>query len=193
MEQSEKRRCYARIEFRAVQQEVEARLEQGYSLAAVYEELRKAGRLTMAYTTFCDYVRGGGRRAHGQPKPSPKPHPFDLAIGIMEPVELRVDCGYNLMQIYRGLVDSGVGIFDYAAFYDFIQDGEKLRIGQVMDEDFVYVDNDGFLPLLEKLASFFEAESDSANSDLYGSPDSISGGICGLSDSTYAEILGVED
>lgn len=169
MEKNSKRRCYARIEYRAAQQEIEARLEQGYSLSIVYDELCKAGCLTMAYTTFCDYVRGGGRRVHGKPKGGPKPPPLELALNIMAPVEARVDCGYNLRQIYQGLVNSGVEVIDYPAFYDFVHNGEKLRVNQVMGEDYLFVDKGSLLQLLEKLASFFEAESDCRSSRTHSS------------------------
>ena len=58
----------ARVEYRAVQKEVEAKLEAGYSKTLIYEELTAAGKLTISYSAFCDYVRGGGSRKHGRSK-----------------------------------------------------------------------------------------------------------------------------
>ncbi|MDL2259720.1 TraK family protein [Deltaproteobacteria bacterium OttesenSCG-928-K17] len=52
----------ARVEYRAVQSEVELLLDQGHSLKAVFEKMSQGGCLTVCYTTFCDYVRGGGKR-----------------------------------------------------------------------------------------------------------------------------------
>ena len=52
----------ARVEYRAVQPEVEQMLDQGHSVIAIYEKLFQRGQVTISYTTFCEYVRGGGRR-----------------------------------------------------------------------------------------------------------------------------------
>ena len=52
----------ARVEYRAVQAEVERMLDQGHTVKAVFEEMSQSGRLTISYNTFCEYVRGGGRR-----------------------------------------------------------------------------------------------------------------------------------
>ena len=52
----------ARVEYRAVQPEVEQMLDQGHSIKAVYEKMSKGGQVTVSYTTFCEYVRGSGRR-----------------------------------------------------------------------------------------------------------------------------------
>ena len=52
----------ARVEYRAVQPEVEQMLDQGYSVMAIYEKVSQSGQVTSSYTTFCEYVRGGGRR-----------------------------------------------------------------------------------------------------------------------------------
>ncbi|GHV56201.1 hypothetical protein FACS189460_0550 [Deltaproteobacteria bacterium] len=54
----------ARIEFRAVQEVVKEKLAAGYTQTMIYEELSAAGRLTVSYSAFCDYVRGGGQRLH---------------------------------------------------------------------------------------------------------------------------------
>ena len=63
---SRKRHGQARIEFRACRKEVEEKLAAGYSSIMIYEELAAAGRLTVSYSAFCDYVRGEGRRIHSR-------------------------------------------------------------------------------------------------------------------------------
>ena len=68
VEESKKRLSYARIEYRAVKAFVEKRIEDGYSLKLIFEELSKSGQVTMSYTAFCDYVRGAGKRVHGKKK-----------------------------------------------------------------------------------------------------------------------------
>lgn len=79
-EKSPKRLYYARVEYRKVQSEVEALHEEGHSLKVIYEQLSEAERLTMAYKTFCDYVRGGGKRYHPKKKtPAKKPQKMQPA------------------------------------------------------------------------------------------------------------------
>jgi hypothetical protein len=71
----------ARVEYRAVQTEAETLLAAGHSIHAVYEQLTAAGRLTLCYSAFCDYVRGKGERRHknrGQ-TPQAKPRPSQAA------------------------------------------------------------------------------------------------------------------
>lgn len=66
----------ARVEYRAVREEVEKLLEAGHSIHGVYERLTAAGRLTICYSAFCDYVRGQGERRHtkqGRPPASKQP------------------------------------------------------------------------------------------------------------------------
>jgi hypothetical protein len=58
----------ARVEYRKVQEDVEGKLTEGFSLRIVYEDLTTAGRLEIGYSTFCDYVRGKGERLHSRPK-----------------------------------------------------------------------------------------------------------------------------
>jgi hypothetical protein len=74
-ENKNQRPSFARIEFRAVQALVEQRLAEGYSIKLIFEELAEAGRLTMGYTSFCDYIRGGGVRRHGPDKNAQKKPP----------------------------------------------------------------------------------------------------------------------
>ncbi len=64
MSEVRKRPYEARVEYRAVQGEVENKLAEGYSIRIVYEQLTVAGRLTIGYSSFCDYVRGKGERRH---------------------------------------------------------------------------------------------------------------------------------
>ena len=52
----------ARVEYRAVQAEVERMLEQGHRAKAIFEEMSRNGRITISYSTFCAYVRGSGQR-----------------------------------------------------------------------------------------------------------------------------------
>ncbi|UQZ88886.1 hypothetical protein C4J81_06620 [Deltaproteobacteria bacterium Smac51] len=59
----------ARVEYRSLQPEIEKRLAEGYCMRFVFDEMTRDGRLTMGYTTFCDYVRGGGHRLHSRKKP----------------------------------------------------------------------------------------------------------------------------
>lgn len=57
-----------RIEYRAVQAEVEAKLAAGFRVRPIYVELRKAGKISISYSTFCSYVRGKGERKDGRHK-----------------------------------------------------------------------------------------------------------------------------
>ena len=86
-----KRHGQARIEFRACKKEVEEKAAAGYSNIMIYEELAAAGKLSISYSAFCDYVRGEGQRLHSRrksalerlrksgnnlSKPAAKPGPF---------------------------------------------------------------------------------------------------------------------
>jgi hypothetical protein len=51
-----------RVEYLAIQSVVGRMRDQGYTARAIFEEMSRQGRITIAYTTFCEYVRGGGRR-----------------------------------------------------------------------------------------------------------------------------------
>jgi len=75
MEEFRNRPYYARMEFATVQSDVEDMQKRGFSVKIMHEVFTKEGRLTMAYQTFCDYVRGGGQRLHGRKKDSPKQPP----------------------------------------------------------------------------------------------------------------------
>ena len=73
---SKKRHGRARVEYRAVQQEVTEKLAAGYSNIMIYEELAASGRLTVSYSAFCDYVRGEGNRSHSRRHRRSQTHPF---------------------------------------------------------------------------------------------------------------------
>ena len=75
MEEFKNRPYYARMEFTTVQSDVEAMRKRGYSVKIMHEVLTGEGRLTMAYKTFCDYVRGDGQRLHGRKKDALKQTP----------------------------------------------------------------------------------------------------------------------
>ena len=62
LSRNKRARYDARVEYRAVQPEVERMLDQGHSIKAIYEKVSQSGQVTASYTTFCEYVRGGGRR-----------------------------------------------------------------------------------------------------------------------------------
>ena len=60
----------ARVEYRAVQQEVSEKLAAGYSKIVIFEELTASGKLTVSYSAFCDYIRGEGKRNHSRRRKS---------------------------------------------------------------------------------------------------------------------------
>ena len=65
------RQYNARVEYRAVRKEVEEKIAEGYRAKQIHLALVKAGRLTISYTSFCDYLRGNGDRRHGGKKNPP--------------------------------------------------------------------------------------------------------------------------
>ena len=58
----------ARVEYRACKEDVEAMLAKGYSYRMAWEEMTAQGQVRSSYSAFCDYVRGKGKRQHGQRK-----------------------------------------------------------------------------------------------------------------------------
>ena len=62
MKRKQRAKYDGRVEYIAIQPEVELMLEQGHSCKAIFEEMSRKGRITISYGTFCDYVRGGGQR-----------------------------------------------------------------------------------------------------------------------------------
>ena len=82
-----KRHGQARIEYRACQKEVEEKAAAGYSNIMIYEELAAAGRLTISYSAFCDYVRGEGQRIHSRRRRKAQARPQNGRSGIWKPAE----------------------------------------------------------------------------------------------------------
>lgn len=79
----------ARVEYYAVQEEVEKKLAAGHRILPIYEELAAAGRLTISYSSFCAYVRGKGQRVNGRKKapaekPPFRPQPANPAMKVIE-------------------------------------------------------------------------------------------------------------
>ena len=67
------RKAYtARAEYYACREDVEAMLQQGYSIRMAYERMEEENRITCSYSAFCDYVRGNGKRLHSRQKETPK-------------------------------------------------------------------------------------------------------------------------
>ena len=62
----------ARVEYFACRADVEAMLQQGYSVRMVYERMKEEGQVTCSYSAFWDYVRGGGKRLHSKKTGRPK-------------------------------------------------------------------------------------------------------------------------
>ena len=56
----------ARVEFRASQERIDEMLRQGLAMKDVWKAGIEGGWLSMALTTFYDYVRGQGSRRHGR-------------------------------------------------------------------------------------------------------------------------------
>ncbi|MDR1044210.1 MAG: TraK family protein [Candidatus Adiutrix sp.] len=158
-----KKRPYcARTEYRAAQSDIEARLERGYSLKLVYEDLLKAGRLTMAYPTFCDYVRGGGTRLHRRKnETTTAPDPAELLSEIMDSIKPRIDSGLNLKSVYQKMAEHGIIGFSYSDFCDYFR-GAGGYLGRDIPDDFVFFEDDGLITFYYRLASLFDSESDSA-------------------------------
>ena len=58
MKKAEQLRPYqARVEFLALKEEVERQRRAGYSVRAIYDELKNGGHLSMCYSAFCGYIR----------------------------------------------------------------------------------------------------------------------------------------
>ena len=67
------RKAYtARAEYFACREDVEAMLQQGYSIRMAYERMKEENRVICGYSAFCDYVRGNGKRLHSKKKGTPK-------------------------------------------------------------------------------------------------------------------------
>jgi len=161
MGNTRKRPCYARIEYRSVQDQVEQKLAEGHNLKMIYDALSKDGRLTMAYATFCDYVRGGGTRLHGRKNEAPKRDASELLSDILESVESRNEVGVNLKLVYQKLVECGLTGFSYSDFYDYFREAGAYP-GSDIPDDFVFFEEDGLITIYYRLESLLKAESDKA-------------------------------
>jgi len=124
-----KRPGFARREYQAVQAEIETLLERG-GLRFTYEKLIKAGRLTMAYATFREYVRtdaglAGYRKMKKLSRPKPPGLPDDLLdFDELDLDGLGTDFRYDLKSVHQDLTDLGVVGFAYADFRDYFSDFE---------------------------------------------------------------------
>lgn len=161
MEKFKHRPYYARMEFSTVQSEVEAMRQRGYSLKIVYEILSKDGRLTMAYATFCDYVRGGGVRLHRKKNEARKPDASEMLSEILEAIETRNDFGCNLKLVYQKLVERGLIGFGYADFCDYFRQAGAY-LGRDIPDDFVFFEDDGLITFYYRLESLLKTELDKA-------------------------------
>ncbi len=148
---------YPRQEFQTVQSDVETRLEQGYSRTLIYEELLQDGRITMTYPSFCEYVRGG-RKKNGTPA---KRDASELLSEIMDSIEPRTETGLNLKAVHRKLEESGITGLSYADFCDYFRAAGGYTWREIPD-NFVFFDEDGLITFYYRMASFLEAEADTA-------------------------------
>lgn len=78
----------------------------------------------------------------------------------MEAVE-RKGCIRYGKQIYQILIKCGMEKISYSSFCGFIRDGGKLLPVRMIDEDFVFADDDDFFLLTEKMAALLSAEANS--------------------------------
>ena len=159
MRSEAKRPFYARIEYRSVQAQVETKLNEGHSVKAIYDQLLIDGRLTMAYATFCDYVRGGGTRLHGSGKKGKKKTCSDLLSEILDSIETRTETSCNLKLVYQRLVECGLIGIGYSDFCDYFRRAGGY-IGRDIPDDFIFFDDDGLITFYYQLESFLKAETE---------------------------------
>ena len=117
---------FAREEYKKVQSEIAALLEQRGSVQRVWNHLYRTGRLTMCYHTFWSYVRADGHRSVWMKKVPPTTSTCDLC-DILDFTELeayhpQADFGQDLNTIYHRLVDLGVVSSGYSDFCDHFQE-----------------------------------------------------------------------
>ena len=161
MEVFKKSPGFAKVQYRAVQALVEEKRAEGYSLMLIYEALSKDGQLTMSYSTFCDYVRGGGIRLHRNPTEPPQPNTSELLSEILDSIEIRNDNGCNLKLVYQKLVECGLIGFSYSDFCDYFREAGAYQ-GSDIPDDFVFFEDDGLITFYYRLESLLAAESDKA-------------------------------
>ena len=140
---------------------MEQKRAEGYSNKIIYEELFEAGCLTMSYTAFCDYVRGGGTRLHARKIEAPKRDASELLSEILDSVETRNYFGCNLKLVYQKLVECGLTGFSYSDFCDYFRE-VGAYYGRDIPDDFVFFGDDGLITLYYRLESLLHAESDEA-------------------------------
>lgn len=158
---TEKRPCFVRAQYRAVKALVDQKLAEGYSNKAIYEELFEAGRLSMSYTTFCDYVRGDGTRLHRRKNESRKRGASEMLADIADSLEIRNDVGCNLKLVYQQLVECGLTGFSYSDFFDYFRECGAY-LGSDIPDDFVFFGDDGLITFYYRLESLLKDESDKA-------------------------------
>lgn len=73
MEKKRLRKGTARVEFFAVEEEVERLLAAGYNFVLAYEALVEAGKITMSYRTFYGHVREKNQHSNGKELPASSP------------------------------------------------------------------------------------------------------------------------
>lgn len=162
-----------RVEYRAVQAQVEEQLTDGYSIKFVYRSLSNAGRLSMSYASFCDYVRGGGKRTQRK-----KNEPIEQELGasillsdIMESISVRADFGCNLKLIYQKLVERGMNSYSYSEFCQYFRAAGAYS-GKDIPDDFIFFDKDNRVVFYYRLESFLNEELDRNTRDQLQQGDS---------------------
>ena len=161
MEDSKKSPCFARIQYRAVQALVEEKWAEGYSLMLIYEALSNDGQLTMSYSTFCDYVRGGGIRLQKKPSEPPQHNASELLSEILDSIEIRNDYGCNLKLVYQKLLECGLTGYSYSDFCDHFREGGGY-LGSDIPDDFIFFEDDGLITFYYRLETLLKSESDKA-------------------------------
>lgn len=78
--ESSKRRA-GRVEIYAVKAEVLENIDKGYTMAAIYEDLKISNRITMSYSNFCRWFRKG-LQAKSEAKMQPTRHKSTPAIEV---------------------------------------------------------------------------------------------------------------
>ena len=161
MLENKKSACFARNQYRAVQALVEQKRAEGYSLILIYETLSENGHLTMSYSSFCDYARGGGTRLHKKPDEIAKVNASELLSEIFDAIETRNDVGCNLKLVYQKLVECGLIGFSYSDFCDCFRDAGAYQ-GKDISDDYVFFGEDGLIAFYYRLESLLTDESDRA-------------------------------
>lgn len=94
----------ARVEFFAVRVEAEALLAKGYPATSIYKSFRNAGRISMSYRTFWNYLKGTDKHVQTDPPrkdalasksqagsaPAPKPQKPKVAPAVPSGGPIRI-------------------------------------------------------------------------------------------------------